>query len=431
MDVPPRLAGNRYNMRMRTASRILLAVALPLAACAAACAPHRPAPLFHPLPVPAEVRALWVARNTLEQPDSIRAMVARAHDAGFNTLIVQVRGRGDAYYASRWEPRAAGIVADSKFDPLALVIREAHQRGMSVHAWLNTALLANVAPPPADPRHMLNARPDLLAVPYALARELYPMDPRDPQYRAKIVEHARGARDRVEGVYMSAAAPETKEHIYSLWMDVLDHYDVDGLNFDYVRYPAPDFDYSRVSLDRFRLWLVPQLTLADRARFMGLEADPLIYADSFPARYGDFRREQVTDLVERIYYGVKKRNPDVLVSADVFGNATDAYENRFQDWRSWLRRGFLDAAVLMSYSPNTTVWAEQIRVAVEAGGRDKVWAGIGAYRQVADSTVAKIRLGRQLGARGFALFSYNFTVRKGELNPDADYLQAVRKGAFP
>jgi len=418
-------------MRMRTSLRIQLAVALPLAACAVACAPHRPAPQFQPLPVPAEVRALWVVRNTLEQPDSIRAMVARAHDAGFNTLIVQVRGRGDAYYDSRWEPRAAGIAADTKFDPLALVIREAHQRGMSVHAWLNTALLANVEPPPAAPRHMLNARPDLLAVPYALARELYAMDPRDPQYRAKIVEHAKGARDRVEGVYMSAAAPETKEHIYSLWMDVLDHYDVDGLNFDYVRYPAPDFDYSRVSLDRFRLWLVPQLAAADRARFASLESDPLVYADSFPARYSDFRREQVTDLVERIYYGVKKRNPGVLVTADVFGNATDAYENRFQDWRSWLRRGFLDAAVLMSYSTSTDVWREQIRVAVEAGGGGKVWAGIGAYRQVADSTVAKIRVGRELGARGFSLFSYNFTVRKGELNPDADYLQAVRKGAFP
>jgi uncharacterized lipoprotein YddW (UPF0748 family) len=418
-------------MRMRTASRILLAITLPLAAAAVACAPHRSATIHQPVPVPAEVRALWVVRTTLEHPDSVRAMVTRAHDAGFNTLIVQVRGRGDAYYDSRWEPRAAGIVADTKFDPLALVIREAHQRGMSVHAWLNTALLANVEPPPPDPRHMLNARPDLLAVPYALARELYAMDARDPRYRAKIVEHARGARDRVEGVYMSAAAPETKEHIYSLWMDVLDHYDVDGLNFDYVRYPAPDFDYSRVSLDRFRLWLVPQLTAADRARFQGLEADPLVYADSFPARYSDFRREQVTDLVERIYYGVKKRNPGVLVTADVFGNATDAYENRFQDWRSWLRRGFLDAAVLMSYSTNTARWREEIRVAVEAGGGDKVWAGIGAYRQVADSTVAKIRLGRQLGARGFSLFSYNFTVRKGELNPGADYLQAVKKGAFP
>jgi hypothetical protein len=85
----------------------------------------------------------------------------------------------------------------------------------------------------------------------------------------------------------------------------------------------------------------------------------------------------------------------------------------------------------MSYSPNTTVWREQIRVALEAGGCDKVWAGIGAYRQAADSTVAKIRLGRELGVRGFSLFSYNFTVRKGELNPNADYLQAVKRAAFP
>jgi uncharacterized lipoprotein YddW (UPF0748 family) len=302
---------------------------------------------------------------------------------------------------------------------------------MGVHAWLNTNFLANMDSPPTDPRHMYNLRPDLLAVPHALARELYAADPRDPSYRAKIIEHAKGARDRVEGVYLSPAAPETREHIYSLWMDVLEHYDVDGLNFDYVRYPAPDFDYSRISLDRFRLWLLPHLTEAERARFASMESDPLVYADSFPARYSDFRRAQVTDLVERIYVAVKKRNPGVVVSADVFANATDAYENRFQDWRSWLRRGFLDVASLMAYSTNTEVFREQIRVAVEAGGHDRVWAGIGAYRQVADSTVAKINVARDVGARGIVLFSYNFTVRPGALNPAADYLQLVKKGAFP
>ena len=85
----------------------------------------------------------------------------------------------------------------------------------------------------------------------------------------------------VEGVYMSPAAPESKEHVYSMWMDVLEHYDVDGINFDYVRYPAPDYDYSRISLDRFRLWLVPQLPDSTRARFAAMESDPLVYADSF------------------------------------------------------------------------------------------------------------------------------------------------------
>jgi uncharacterized lipoprotein YddW (UPF0748 family) len=57
--------------------------------------------------VPAtEVRALWVVRETLTSREKIQAMVERAAAAGFNTLIVQVRGRGDAYYHSRWEPRA-------------------------------------------------------------------------------------------------------------------------------------------------------------------------------------------------------------------------------------------------------------------------------------------------------------------------------------
>ena len=83
---------------------------------------------------------------------------------------------------------------------------------------------------------------------------------------------------------MSPAAPETKERVYSLWMDVLEHDHVDGINFDYVRYPAPDYDYSRVSLDRFRLWLLPQLADSVRTRFAALESDPLAYADSFPAR---------------------------------------------------------------------------------------------------------------------------------------------------
>jgi len=411
---------------MHTASKALLMSAL----LVAACAPQKPGTPSPRIATPPEVRALWVVRSTLDHPDSIRSMVARAHENGFNTLIVQVRGRGDAFYNARWEPRAESIVKDAKFDPLALTIEEAHRHGIAVHAWLNTTFLANMDNPPTDPRHIYHLRPDLIAVPYKLARELYSVDPRDPQFRAKILEYSKGARDHVEGVYMSPAAPETKEHVYSIWMDVLEHYDVDGINFDYVRYPAPDYDYSRVSLDRFRLWLLPQLTDDERARFAAMESDPLVYADSFPSRYNDFRRAQITELVERIYYGVKKRNPKVVVSADVFANAKDAYENRFQDWPSWLRRGFLDVASLMAYSTNTQIFKEQIRVAVEAGGRDRVWAGIGAYRQPADSTVAKIRAAREIGARGIVLFSYNSAVRKSEFNPDADYLHRVMKAAF-
>jgi uncharacterized lipoprotein YddW (UPF0748 family) len=413
---------------MKIASTLFFLGAMALAACAPG--PQTPTPRAA-RPLPAEVRALWVVRTTLNHPDSVKAMVQRAHDAGFNTLIVQVRGRGDAFYDARWEPRSSSIVAKQGYDPLALTIKEAHRRGMTVHAWLNTHLLANMDALPTDAQHIYNARPDLLAVPYPLARELYKMDPADPQYRAKIIEYSKTARDRVEGVYMSAAAPETKEHIYSLWMDVLDKYDVDGLNFDYVRYPAPDYEYSRHSLDRFRRWLEPLLAEDVCARFAELAAsDPLVHVDSFPAQYDQFRRVQVTELVERIYHGVKKRAPHVLVSADVFANATDAYDKRFQDWQDWLRRGFLDVAALMAYTTETPAFREQIRVAVAAAGPEHVWAGIGAFRNTVESTLEKVAVARELGAKGIVLFSYDSAVRVGERNPNADYLQRVMQGAF-
>ena len=56
-----------------------------------------------------EVRALWVTRSSLTSPAAIRAMVRSAAASGFNTLLVQVRGRGDAYFASRIEPRAQAL----------------------------------------------------------------------------------------------------------------------------------------------------------------------------------------------------------------------------------------------------------------------------------------------------------------------------------
>jgi len=394
----------------------------------AACAPARP-----PAPVAptAEVRALWVVRSTLADPDSARVMVRRAAEAGFNTLIVQVRGRGDAYYRSRWEPPPPALAGRNGYDALGRTIREAHRRGLRVHAWINTELVANADSLPQDSAHFMYRRPDLLAVPRPLARELYDVDPRDPSYVQALAAYAQANRDHVEGLYTSPAAPEVKEHIYSVWIDLVERYELDGLHFDYVRYPAPDYDYSRVALERFRDWLVPTLPDSVRTRFAGLEpADPLVYSDSFPDAWDRFRRLQITELVERIYHGVKKRNPRLLVSAAVFGDVENAYNLRFQDWRDWLRRGILDVACPMAYTDSTELFRERIRAAVETAGGARVWAGIGAYKNTVDGTVEQIGVARSLGAAGVVLFSYDFMARHGGMRPGESYLLAVRDRAF-
>ncbi len=381
-----------------------------------------------------EVRALWVVRTTLTSPDKIHQLVNAAADNGFNTLIVQIRGRGDAYYNSRVEPRATELKDQPlSFDPLALTLAEAHKRGLQVHAWINTNLLANLDALPTDPAHVYNKHPEWLAVPKPVAAELYDMSPRDPAFRQKIVEWSKANRGELEGVYTGPANPKVRDHIYNIWMDVLKRYAVDGLHFDYVRFASPDFDYSRTSLEKFRKWLEPQLSAEERAQLKSsLKTNPLAAPEMFATKFADFQRLQVTTLVERIYKAVKKRRPEAVVSAAVFANDENAYTRRFQDWRHWLQMGILDVACPMAYSTDTAVFQKQIEVAATTAHNAKrsVWAGIGAYRIPSDSTVEKINVARSLNAEGFILFSYDFTSRPSELNPDGAYLERIRRAAF-
>src|SRR5215204_2327063 len=381
-----------------------------------------------------EVRALWVVRTTLTSPEKIRQLVNSAADNGFNTLIVQIRGRGDSYYRSKVEPRAIELKDQPlTFDPLAVTLEEAHKRGLKVHGWLNTSLLANLDALPANPAHVYNRHPEWLAVPKPVAAELYTMSPRDPAYRQKIVEWSKANRGELEGVYTGPANSKVRDHIYKIWMDVLKHYGVDGLHFDYVRFASPDFDYSHTSLENFRKWLEPQLTAAERRELKKtLKTNPLAAPEMFPAKFSDFQRAQVTMLVERIYRDVKKRRPEALVSAAVFANDEYAYTRRFQDWRRWLQMGIIDVACPMAYSTDTAVFQKQIEVATTTAHNAKrqVWAGIGAYRIPSESTVEKINVARALSAEGFILFSYDFTARPSDLNPDGAYLERVRRAAF-
>ena len=83
----------------------------------------------------------------LTSPESIKQMVAAADAGGFNTVLVQVRGRGDAYYSATLEPRASELASKPTFDPLAEVIEHAHANGIKVHAWVAVNLVSELRQP--------------------------------------------------------------------------------------------------------------------------------------------------------------------------------------------------------------------------------------------------------------------------------------------
>jgi uncharacterized lipoprotein YddW (UPF0748 family) len=357
----------------------------------------------------AEVRALWVQRTSITSPDQISRLVGDARASGFNTLLVQVRGRGDAYYTPGLEPRPPTLANQpASFDPLAQTLNEAHAAGLRVHAWVNVNLIASVNLPPTDRGHVLHKHPEWLMVPRALAPDLLTRSAHDPVYVARLSAWTRAHASSVEGLFTSPIPMDAARYVESVITDLVDRYPVDGVHLDYIRYPTADFDYSALALAAFRESVQADLTVAERTRLNArLVREPLIYTSTFPERWQLFRRTRLTDLVARIRGAVKHARPEAMLTAAVKPDVRDAFESRLQDWQDWASRGLLDAICPMTYTPDLGRFTLAVQGAARAAVPQPLWAGIGAYRLDSAETISHIRAARAAGAHGIALFSYD------------------------
>jgi uncharacterized lipoprotein YddW (UPF0748 family) len=360
-----------------------------------------------------EVRALWVTRSSLATPEQIGRLVRDARDSGFNTLLVQVRGRGDAWFTQGLEPRPEALANSSAdFDPLAQTLTQAHAAGLRVHAWINVNLISSAVSLPRDRAHIVHAHPEWLMVPRALGRELARMNPRSPAYVTRLAAWARAHDTTVEGLYSSPILPDSARHLEGIVDDLAKRYAIDGLHMDYLRYPTAEFDYSATALAAFRATVVGNLTDLERARLDARQVrEPLIYADTYPKRWADYRRARLSDLVARIRTSLKKQRPNALLTAAVKPDALEAANQRMQDWQDWAARGLLDAICPMAYTDNVTRFSQAVTGATRSAAPQPLWAGIGAYRLDQAQTVAHIQAARAAGARGIALFSYDSLTR--------------------
>src|SRR5262245_60283688 len=186
-------------------------------------------PSFH-APAPEQTRALWVTRTTLTSPESIRQMVAAAQAGGFNTLLVQVRGRGDAYYQPTIEPRANELAGKPTFDPLKTVLQDAHAAGLRVHAWVAVNLISSAVSLPASRDHVIYRAPEWLMVPRELAAEMKKIDLRSPAYIGRLARWSRAHNGIVEGLYTSPLHPAAQDHTAAVIGEIASKYDVDGIH---------------------------------------------------------------------------------------------------------------------------------------------------------------------------------------------------------
>ena len=141
-----------------------------------------------------------MTRASLTTPRAIAEMVRAAHDHGFNTILVQVRGRGDVLSEAESRAPPSWQTLSPSFDPLAEVIDLARPAGLRVHAWINGNLIGSAVELPSDRNHLLYRHPEWLMVPRELAPQLAMFEPNNPAYAGAISRWTRGQAGAVEGL---------------------------------------------------------------------------------------------------------------------------------------------------------------------------------------------------------------------------------------
>jgi uncharacterized lipoprotein YddW (UPF0748 family) len=357
---------------------------------------------------PDEVRALWVLRTSLTSPQAVASLVRTARASGFNTLLVQVRARGDAMFDSAVEPRAPQLAAHPGFDPLAEVLAAGRAAGLRVHAWVSVNLVSSATELPAARDHLIYRHPEWLMLPRAIAEDAALENPASPAYVGALARWTRANTQEVEGLYLSPAQPAAAAHTVSAIAEIVSRYAVDGVHLDYLRYPGEVFDYSRNTIAEFRAEMRPRVGADERQRLDDRAVvDLFAWPDAYPEAWERFRRSRLTSLLMRLRTALKGMRPDLILSAAVGPDAAESQARRLQDWRTWLELGLLDVVCPMAYTQDGRTFAAQIAAARQIPGLHGLWAGIGAYRLAPAQTIENIAAARSLGVSGVALFSYD------------------------
>ncbi len=274
-----------------------------------------------------EFRGVWVASVvnidwpsrrdlTVEQWQSeARALIATAVRANLNAIVLQVRPCCDALYASEFEPWSEFLTGQSGqapaggADPLEFWVREAHEAGLELHAWVNPFRARHFGSrKPDSPTHISRTRPDLVRT----YDNLLWLDPGEPEARA---------------------------HSLRVIMDIVRRYDIDGIHMDDYFYPYPK----------------DGLPFPDDAPYERYRSNGGTLERS------DWRRDNINQFVRSLYEQVKSTKPHVKVGISPFGiwrpgyppgiAGFDAFERLSADARLWLRNGWLDYCSPQLYWP--------------------------------------------------------------------------------
>ncbi len=291
---------------------------------------------------------------TLSSREAMRRLVDFAKKAKIKILFVQIYRANQAWFPSKVGDSAPYEAARKTLgeDPLAFLIKEAHGAGIEVHAWLNMLSLS------------ANEKAPLL--------KKY-----GPEILTKNLEEKKTLEDyKIDSQYfLEPGDTRVRKELVAVVEEILRAYPkLDGLQFDYIRYPDshPRYGYTPINMDRFK-------------RSTGLKK-----IKEGSRAWNDWKRAQVTELLKLLVKKARALRPHIQVSATGCMSYARALHEAFQDWPSWVNTGLVDFVTVMNYSADPEEYARWNAVALsKVSAPGKLYFGAPAYKLVKMTKVFK------------------------------------------
>jgi len=363
----------------------------------------------------AEYRPLWVDvfHSGLRSRAEADTMLKTAHDAGYNAVIVQVRKAADAFYNSGIEPKNYAVEAG--FDPLGYIIDRAHSMNppMEVHAWLVT-YRTRISGDSGwkNPNHVFQQHPEWMT------------------------ETRSGKKaDSGDKHYMDPGVPQVIDYNLTVVRDLLSRYNVDGITFDYIRYPESEggpsqWGYNPIAIDRFN-------------RLSGKSGKPAAEDPEFR----QFRRRQISDQMRKVYAHVRAWRPRVKIGAATITwgaisgdfRKTSAYADIMQDWQGMAMEGWIDLIMPMNYKRENVPaqardhrnWAAYLGQLSQQSGRMGINIVDGEGLNSLSGILTQIGATRDLpGIGGISTYAYAEPRAGSGRVPDTEFFKTIRDKVF-
>jgi uncharacterized lipoprotein YddW (UPF0748 family) len=343
-----------------------------------------------------ETRGVWLDKGDLYQgKDAMAKAFDELSAANFNTVCLPVMYRGYVVYpGSAYLPQDPQIAAIDK-DYLKWLVKEAKARGFHVEAWPEYGYYAYYTKDASQDTSrgaILDKYPFLTAVNSQGGTYLH---------------------NTVWGDYYSLCPSNPQSHaiMKTIYMEIAVDYGFDALNLDRIRYPGTDFCFCDYCKEHFK---------ADTGIALAPE---FLKSEGGQKTFDRWRMDQLNKFMKELTDEIHQKLPEMMITADVWD--TSENEGRGQDWGTWLKEDYIDAAMPMLYVKDVR---DPLKKAIALSPDSKrILVGITVEGDNHQQVISQVKQARKLKCGGFVFWAYN------QISDDLPYLKAkvFKKPAIP